>query len=50
MLKDGTVKSVKGDGDVGAYLSRGHGEATPAEIQTLLEMFRYQLETTGKPN
>lgn len=48
VLKDGVVRVAKDDGDVGAFLTRGHGEATAAEIQTLLEMFKYQLETAPK--
>jgi hypothetical protein len=47
-LKDGAVKALKGDADVAAFLSRGHGDATSAEVQTLMEMFRYQLETAPK--
>lgn len=45
---DGRIKALKSGRDVAEYLSAGHGEASPADVQTLLEMFRYQLETAPK--
>lgn len=45
---NGRIKAIKSGRDVDDYLSAGHGEASPADVQTLLEMFRYQLETAPK--
>lgn len=47
-LRDGAVRISKDGGDVAALLAGGHGEATPAEVETLMEMLRYQLETAPK--
>lgn len=47
-LRLGEVRTLKADVDVAAFLTHGHGEATPAEIETLMQMFRYQLETAPK--
>ncbi len=46
-LADGRVRTQKGQTDVGAFLAT-HGEATATEIETLLEMLRYQVETKPK--
>lgn len=43
-LTDGRVILKSTSANVAAFLS-SHGEATPAEILTLTEMFKYQLET-----
>ena len=47
-LRSGEVWTLKGDKDVAEFLTRGHGEATATEVETLIEMFRYQLETAPK--
>jgi hypothetical protein len=47
-LRNGEVRTIRGDRDVAAFLTGGHGEATAAEITTLMEMLRYQLETAPK--
>ena len=46
-IADGNVRTLAGNVDVGSFLAT-HGEATPAEIATLMEMLRYQLETVPK--
>ena len=46
--KDGIVRTKKSNDDVDAFLTKGHGESTPAEIKLLLEMFRYQLDTAPR--
>jgi len=46
-LVDGTVRSKASNIEVGPFLG-SHGEATAAEIQTLVEMLKYQIETAPK--
>lgn len=46
-IADGRVTSKSSSADVANFLT-SHGEATPAEIETLMEMFKYQLETEAK--
>ncbi len=49
VVKAGRVLSRRNDAEIDAFL-KTHGGASDSEIETLLEMFRYQLETDiGKP-
>lgn len=47
-MKDGRLIAKKAATEIGAFLGQ-HSRATPAEIEVLIEMMKYQLRTKPKP-
>ena len=48
-IVDGRIKGLTSGADAQSFLADGHGAATPGEVATLLDMFKYQLESAPKP-